>query len=222
MAEAQIQAEVREILGKKVRFLRRQGLTPANLYGPDTSPTPLQMDSKALHRLTGEVSYSDLIDLTVEGDKGVRTVMIREIQRHPVTGHILHVDLYQPRLTEEIAVEVPLQLVGEAPAVENLGGTLFQNLTSLHIKALPRNLPHIIEVDISELKEINDVLRADDVQVADGVTILNDPDDVVARVALERVAVAEEAVEAVAEEAVAEKVTEEAAEAKAAEEEETS
>ena len=213
MAEAQIQAEVRDILGKKVKSLRRQGLTPANLYGPDATPTPLQVDSKALGRLVGQVSYSDLIDLTVEGDKKARTVMLREIQRHPVSGQILHVDLYQPRLTEEIAVEVPLSLVGEAPAVEQRGGTLFQNLTSLHIKALPRNLPHIVEVDISGLKEINDVLRAADVQVADGVTILNDPDDVVARVALERVAVAEEAVEA-----VAEKVTEEVAEAEAAEE----
>jgi len=191
--QAKIQAEVRQVTGKKVRFLRRQDIIPANLYGNGIVSVPLQIEAKALGDLVAEVSPADIISLKIGDAKRSKTVMLRGIQHDSRSGRLLHVDFYQPRLTEKITVEVPLILVGEAPAVKTQGGTLFSNLTSLRVEGLPGELPRSVEADVSGLEEIGAVLRVGDITIGEGVTILIDAGEAVASVARARVVVAAEA-----------------------------
>ena len=189
MTQIKIQAEVRQVTGKKVRFLRRQGIIPANLYGHGIASVPLQLEARALENLVAEVSPADVISLKVGDAKRSKTVMLRGTQYDSRSGRLLHADFYQPRLTEKVAVDVPLVVIGEAPAVKTQGGTLFSNLTSVRVEGLPGELPRSIEVDVSGLEEIGAVLRVGDITVDDGVTILTDPGEAVASVARARVSV---------------------------------
>jgi large subunit ribosomal protein L25 len=159
-----------------------------------------------------------LIALDVEGGKQPRSVFIREIQRDAYTEELLHVDFYQVRRTEKIRVDVPIILVGEAPAMKEKGRTLTQSLTSLSVECLPDKLPPQIEVDLSPLEKIEQAIFVRDITLGPGVTVMTAPDQMVAkvsevRVVEEVVAEAVPAEEVAAEEVKAEAVAEEAKEA---------
>ncbi len=201
--QIELTATTRDVLGKKVRFLRRQGLTPANVYGHNVKSTALQIETAQLKRALAKAGKTSLIALKVDGHKRPTMVIVREVQRHPLTREFLHLDLYQVRMEEKIKLQVPLALVGTAPAVKDLGGILVQNLTLLDIECLPANMPHSIEVDISVLTEIDQAVHAKDLSVGEGITVLTDPDQAVARIARARVEV-EEVVKPAAAEAVVE------------------
>ena len=128
-------------MGKKVRFLRRQGTTPTHLFGHGIESLSLQCDTPKLQRIIARAGMTRLIALEVEGDKQPRSVFIREIQRDAYTGELLHVDFYQVKKTEKIKVDVPIILVGEAPAMKEKGRTLTHSLTSLSIECLPDKIP---------------------------------------------------------------------------------
>ena len=207
MDQIQLSASSREILGKKVRFLRRQGLTPANLYGHHVKSTALQVDTHDLKQTLAQAGKSTLIALKVDSAKRPKMVIVRDVQREPLSGDVLHVDLYQVKMEEKIKLEVPLLLVGDAPAIKDRGGILVQNLNSIEVECLPANMPHSIEVDISVLAEIDQAVHVKDIHVDDGVTVLTDPEQAIVQIARSRVEVevAEElaAAEAAAEEAEA-------------------
>ena len=213
-----LQANKREIWGKKVRFLRRQGATPTHLFGHGIESLSLQCDTAKLQRLIARAGMTRLLALDVEGDKQPRSVFIREIQRDACSGELLHVDFYQVRRTEKIKVEVPIVLVGEAPAMKEKGRTLTYSLTSLSIECLPDKLPPQIEVDLSPLEEVGQAIYVRDIALSPDITVFTDPDQMVAKVSEVRVEVVEEVVaaeveaEAVAEEAAEEKPEEEPAE----------
>ena len=208
----ELKVKTRDTLGKKVRFLRRQGLTPANLYGPKTKSIALQAETPLLERLIARVGRNALIALKLDGGKQPRLAMIRDIQRDPLTSDLLHVDFFQVEVTHKVRADIPLILLGEAPAAKRANTTLIQNLTSLHVEGLPTDLPRGIEVDLSVLKEVDQTILVGDIPRGDNLEILNDPDLVVAHVVEARAAVeAEVAVEeevAVAEEAATEGETE--------------
>ncbi len=211
----ELKVKIRDILGKKVRFLRRQGLTPANLYGPKIESTALEVDSSLLERLIARVGRNALITLRVDGDKTPRLVMVRDIQRNPLTGALLHVGFFQVEVTHKVRTEIPLIFLGEAPAAKSARVMLIQNLTSLHVEGLPTDLPRSIEVDLSVLEEVDQVIHVRDIAISDKLELLTDSDEVVvymeeARVPVEEVEVKEEV--AVAEEAPAEAEAEEEAE----------
>ena len=206
-----LQANKREIWGKKVRFLRRQGATPAHLFGHGIESLSLQCDTAKLQRLIARAGMTRLLALEVEGDKQPRSVFIREIQRDACSGELLHVDFYQVRRTEKIKVEVPIVLVGEAPAMKEKGRTLTYSLTSLSIECLPDKLPPQIEVDLSPLEEVGQAIYVRDIALSPDITVFADPDQMVAKVSEVRVEVVEEVVAA---EVEAEAVAEEAAEEK--------
>ena len=192
----------REILGKKVRFLRREGFTPVNLYGPNIESIPLQTETSLLKRLIARVGRNALVTLRIDGDKKSRRVMVRDIQRNPLTEELLHVGFFQVEMTHRVRAEVPLLFLGEAPAVKNRRGMLLQNLTALQVEALPGELPRNIEVDLSGLEELDQAIHVRDVPVDDAVEVLNDPDHMVVQVKETRVEVEE--VEEVEAEAVKE------------------
>ena len=203
-----LEANKREILGKKTRFLRRQGITPAHLFGHGLESLSLQCDTPKLQRTIAQAGMTRLIALDIEGDKQPRSVFIREIQREPCSGELLHVDFYQVRRTEKIKVDVPIILVGEAPAMKEKGRTLTHSLTSLSVECLPDKLPPHIEVDLSPLEEVEQAIFVRDITLSPDVTVFTDPDQMVAKVSEARVEVEEVVEEVVAEEAVAEEAEE--------------
>ena len=124
---------------EKLAVLRHQGFIPGVLYGPKTESAILKVDEKEFQKVYKEAGESSLIQL--KSQEGNSPVLIREIQKDPLRGRIIHVDFYQPRLDEEIEVSVPLVFEGEAPAQKDLGGTLLRNIQEVEVRALPQNLP---------------------------------------------------------------------------------
>lgn len=200
MNREELKVSHRDILGKKVRFLRREGLTPVNLYGPNIESTPLQAETPLLKRLIARAGRNALITLKVDGAKKPRVVMVRDIQRDPLNDELLHVGFFQVEMTHRVKAEVPLLFLGEAPAAKTSRAMLIQNLTSLQVEALPADLPHDIEVDLSVLEELDQSIHVRDIVVDEAVEVLTDPDQVVARVMESKV---EKLVEEIEEEAVA-------------------
>ncbi len=190
----------RSILGKKARFLRRQGITPTHLFGHNLSSSALQCDTAKLQRIIAQAGMTRLISLEIEDDKQPRTVFIREIQKDEITGQLLHVDFYQVKKTEKIKVDVPIVLVGEAPAMKEKGRTLTHGVTSLSIECLPGELPPQIEVDLSLLEEVGQSIYVRNITLSPDITVITDPDQLVAKVSEVRVEVEEVVEEAVAEE----------------------
>ncbi|MCZ6614874.1 MAG: 50S ribosomal protein L25 [Chloroflexi bacterium] len=189
-----LELEPRTVVGKKVRQLRRQGITPVHLYGMGIEPLSVQAESAAVQRLAVQAGGNIPISVTVKGHQKPYFAFIREVQRHPLTEAILHVDFYQVTMTEVMQTEVPIYLTGEAPGVRMLNGVLFQALHSFRVECLPLDVPQYVELDIAQLDDFEKALHISDISVGDKVTVLNDPDEVIARVNAPRVAVEEEAI----------------------------
>jgi len=201
-----LQATKREILGKKTRFLRRQGIIPTHLFGHNLESLSLQCDTAKLQRIIAQAGTTRLIALKIDGDKHPRSVFIREIQKDDINGQLLHVDFYQVRKKEKIKADIPLVLVGEAPAMKVRGRSLMQTLNSLSIECLPDKLPPQVEVDLSLLEEVEQVIHVRDITLSPDITLITDPAQLIVKVS--EVVVEKEEVVAEAE-AEAEEVAEE-------------
>jgi len=179
-------AEVRERAGKgPARQLRRSGRIPAVLYG-EGECLLLSLDPLAVTNLVrAHAGSTALISLTVNGAKAkpVRTTLLREFQEDPVTGEILHVDLFEISLTKPIRVKVPVSVVGGVPAGVKDGGLLNHNLRELYVECLPAVIPDRIEVDASELL-IGQGIHVRELKPIEGVKFLDEPDQMVVRVAV--------------------------------------
>ena len=213
MEQIELKVTNREALGKKVRFLRRQGITPVHLFGPGVESASLQCETASLKQVLAEAGQTTLVNLKIDNEKRPRTVMVREIQTAPLKRELLHVDFYQVQMTEMVKVEVPIVLVGEAPAAKSKENTLIQALNSLTVQCLPAKMPNSIELDITPLTEPEQALRVKDIELDEEVTVINDPDQVLVKISSRPIEKLEEAV-------VAEEEAVEAAEAAAADEEE--
>lgn len=165
---------------QKASAVRKEGRIPAALYGPEVKGALVHADEKEFLKTLKEAGESSLVDLDVEGEK--HPVLIHEIQTHPATGKIIHVDFYQPSLKKQVRIEVPLVFEGEAPAVKELGGTFIRQIQEVEVSALPQDLPHEIRVDISRLATFEDKILVSDLLQTDKVKILANPADVVAQV----------------------------------------
>lgn len=204
-ARAELQVQRREVLGKKVRRLRREGVTPGNIYGHHVESTAVQVPADDLKHVLKDAGRNEIVYLRLDG--GERPTFIRDVQRDPVSDAILHVDFLQISLLEKVKMDVTIHLVGTPPAVGRLGGVLVQSLDHVTVEALPAQVPNAIEVDVSGLEEIDQAVHVSDLVALEGVSILNDPEVVVAKVAppvVERVEEEEAVEEAAAEAAAAE------------------
>ncbi len=196
MEQIELHAARRDVLGKKVRFLRRQGITPVHVFGHGIESLALQCDTASLQRVLTRTGQTRLINLKIDDEKSPRTVMAREVQQDILKGSLLHVDFYQVKMTEAIEVDVPIVLVGEAPALKDKENMLAQELNTLSIECLPANIPDSIEVDVTSLAEADQAIRVRDIIPGEGITILNDPEVMLVRIAVQRMEV-EEVLEAV-------------------------
>ena len=206
MEQIELSAARRDVLGKKVRFLRRQGIMPVHVFGHGIESLALQCDTANLQRVLTQTGQTRIINLKIDGESTPRTVMVRETQQSILKGDLLHVDFYQVKMTEVIDVDVPIVLVGEAPALRNKENMLTQEFNTLSVQCLPANIPNSIEVDVTSLTEPDQAIRVRDIIPGEGVTILNDPEVMLARITVQREV--EEVPEAVE---VAEEVAEEEA-----------
>lgn len=161
--------------------VRQTGNLPGVLYGHGISSKPVQVNIKNFVKTFTEAGYSSLIQLTLD-DSDTHAVLVREIQLHPVKGNVTHVDFYQVNMNEEIQANVPLEFVGEAPAVKDLGGVLIRSIDELEVEALPLDLPHDIEVDISVLADFDTVIRVGDITLPKGVKTNHEAEEVIALV----------------------------------------
>jgi large subunit ribosomal protein L25 len=216
MERIELTASNREIKGKKTKALRHSGITPANLYGHGIDSLPIQIDTRQLKLTLTQAGKTDLISLMIGDSKSPKKVLIRDIQRNPLTDEPLHVDFYQVKMTEKLKADIPLVFVGEAPVMKKKNVSLLHLMDSLLVEALPDALPHNLEVDLSGLEETDQAIHVKDIAIEDGVTLLSDPDLMVVKVTETRRDAAEEAeaaekaeAEMKAEEAGAETSTEE-------------
>jgi len=209
-----LHAQPREIFGKKVKSLRKKGQIPAILYGHKVKSLPLLLEKVEFEKIFQKAGGSTLVDLKINNERA-KKVLIHEPQRDPITLHPLHVDFYQVKMTKEITTEIPLKFIGEAPAVKELDGTLITNRDSIEVECLPDALVHEIEVDISNLKTFEDVIKISDLVIPKDIKVLNDSEEVVVSITPPRTE--EELAEL---EAPVEEKVEEVEEVKPAEEEE--
>ncbi|MBI3746392.1 MAG: 50S ribosomal protein L25 [Chloroflexi bacterium] len=179
-------AKHRDITGKAVSHLRRDGLLPAVVFGHGLDSTSVSLDAHEFEQLRRKTSANTLVDLSIDGKKA-QPVLVHGVQLHRVTHRPLHADLFLVRMSEELTVDVPLVATGESEAVKTHGGTLLHPLEHVRIKALPDHLPTSIQYDIASIATFDDVIRLRDVQIPGDVTLLNDPEEIVAKVIPPRV-----------------------------------
>jgi len=168
---------------EKTKALREKGLLPGVLYGNKIKNLFLQINEKEFEKIYKQAGESSLISLEIEKGKEKPLVLIHETQRDPLTDKFIHIDFYQPSLTEKTEAKIPLVFEGIAPAVKELSGTLIKSIQEIEVKALPQNLPHEIKVNIESLKTFADNILIKDLKVGEGVKILKDPQEIVASVA---------------------------------------
>jgi large subunit ribosomal protein L25 len=201
MDKIELEVTNREILGKKVKHLRRQGITPVHLFGHGIKSLALQCETGELERALGQAGQTRLISLKIDKEKKSRTSVIREFNRDWRKGQLLHVDFYQVKMEEKIKLEVPVALVGEAPALQSKAYMLEHELGTLTVECLPAKIPASLEVDISSLTEPEQTIRVKDVTLDKDIAVLNDPELVVAKISSRPVEKIEEEVVEVVEEA---------------------
>jgi large subunit ribosomal protein L25 len=192
MERIELKSATRTIHGKQVKRLRAESQIPAVVYGPDMSSQPIQIDERGLVRVLREAGATALIDLYIDDGSEPHVVLAREIQRDSLTGRALHVDFYEVRLTETVRTMPRLEFVGKSPAAEAGLGVLIHGMTSVEVECLPTELISSIEVDVSVLETLEDVITVSDLPVPDSVTVIADPGEMVASVVPTRMEVMEE------------------------------
>ena len=185
MSETALVVEAREAIGKgAARKLRAAGKIPAILYGRGRDSLPLALDPRALDRILRSSGANTLLDLTVQGHPEVKdtVALVKDLQRDPLRGSIVHADLYAVDLTRAVTVDVPIHLVGKARGLD-FGGILEHTLREVALECLPRSIPESIEVEISHL-EVGDVIHVRELTLPEGVTLVTDGDLGVVHIAL--------------------------------------
>lgn len=186
----ELKAEKREILGKKVKSLRQQGLLPAVVFGKETGSLPITLNHKEFLKVYEEAGESALIDVHIDKEKPVK-VLVTETDIDPVSDQIIHANLHAVSLTEKATATIPIEFVGESPTVKSGDGMLLTLLNEIEVEALPQDLPPEIKLDISGLTEIDQGLAVKDLPIDHTkVEVKQEPEDLVVKV--ERAEMAEE------------------------------
>lgn len=165
-----LSANKRETVGKKVKKLRREGLTPAAVFGSHRASTNIQFNTKEFLKIFKEVGFNQFFDLNLEGEKPMK-VLVKDIQMHPVTDEVWNVGLYEVKLDEEVTVEVPVEITGESQAVKLNLGFLVTQMETIKVKALPNNIPATIIVDVSKLDNPGDNVLVSMLTLGEGVEL---------------------------------------------------
>lgn len=169
--------------GTDLEALRDGGAVPAVLYGPEIEAQSITLKTREFELLYNEAGESSLINLTIGDQKEPTIVLIQDAQYDPVSGNLIHVDLRQIKMGEEMHASIELTYVGEAPAVKALGGTLLKSLDYINVTCLPKDLVNHIDVDLSSLVDFDTAIHISDLAIPAGMTVTDETDTVVAKVA---------------------------------------
>ena len=191
--EAILQIQKRTTEGKKVKTLRNQGITPIHLYGSEFDSASMQVKMSELINILDLAGFSSPI--TLNDGKNDIIAFAREVQRHPLTEQILHVDFQIVGKDDQVEVEVPINLTGESPAVKNLGGVLIKLMETIRVSSKVDSVPKSLELDISVIESLEQSILVGEIEIAEGVQIVSDETFAVARVIPPRIEVEEEEVE---------------------------
>lgn len=211
--QVEVEAERRVVKGKQVRRLRQKGLIPATLYGHHLGSVSLQVQREAIEEILRRGRTSSLLRLRV-GRERPATVLLKQMQFHPVRGELIHVDFYGVAAGEKLRAQVPLRFVGEAPVAETHDVAIVRPVEQVEVECYPADLPGAVEVNLSLLRETDSVLHVRDLDAGPRVSIMSPPEEVVASVAVaakEVIATLEERAEEAAEAAEAGEETRRAA-----------
>jgi large subunit ribosomal protein L25 len=176
MTKITLKAEKRELFGRKVKTLRKQGLTPANVFGKNIKSEALTINTKEFESVYKEAGETQIIDLAG------KPVLVSNMSVDPVSGEYMHIDFRQVDLKEKINASVPVETEGESPAEKQSLGTVVQQIDELEVEALPADLPEKIIVDISVLAEVDQAIYVKDLKVDSKVTVLTDAESIVVKV----------------------------------------
>lgn len=172
--------EKRESFGKSTKHLRGKGLIPGELYGRGIENLHVAVDAKVFEKVFHEAGENTVINIVLGNEK--RPVLVHDIKRDYLTGKIDHIDFYQVRMDEKIRAHIPIEFVGEAPAVKEQGGFLNKTIIEIEVEALPGDLPHSLALDLSSLTELNQSLYTKDIKIPKDVKVILDADAVLATV----------------------------------------
>ncbi|MGH2382266.1 MAG: 50S ribosomal protein L25, partial [Candidatus Limnocylindria bacterium] len=186
--DLELTLDAREAQGKANKRLRREGFVPGVVYGKGEESTNVQVEAKTFETLYRAAGKTSVVKFRLPGASRATSGFIKSVQRHPLSRQAIHVDYYLVNLNVEMEVDVPLVFTGEAPAVEATGGTLLHNVSTIHVKALPTDIPHEISVDVSVLKSLDVAIHVSDLNLnRDLVTVMTDGETLVATVVPPRV-----------------------------------
>ena len=179
MEALKLEAKTRAIKGKQVKQLRTVGQIPAVVYGHGIASQDISLDLRAFEKVLRQAGESSLIDLAV-GDAAVVKVLVHDVQHDPLRSTIIHADLRQVNMKEKLEANVTLKFVGEAPAVKALGAILLRNMDTVTVRCLPQYLVHEIEVDLSNLKNLDDQITIGSLVLPEGMEFVNGAEEVIA------------------------------------------
>jgi len=182
MTKHTLKAQKRDILGRKVKNLRLQGLIPASLFGKEIKSQNLTLDSKEFSKTYSQVGESGLIYLLLDSSKSETPVIFSEVTRNPLTDEFLHVSLRQVNLTEKITAPVKIEIIGKSPAVTEGLGVMVQQADELEIEALPQDLPENITVDVTSLSEVGNSILAKDLHLGSKLNIVSPIDTIIVKI----------------------------------------
>ena len=186
--DLELTLDAREAQGKANKRLRRSGIVPGVVYGKGEGSTNVQVEAKTFETLYRAAGKTSVVKFRLPGASRATSGFIKSVQRHPLTRNAIHVDYYLVNLSVEMEVDVPLVFTGVAPAVEATGGTLLHNLSSIHVKALPADIPHEVGVDVSVLTSLDVAIHVRDLSLnRDLVQVMTDGETLVATVVPPRV-----------------------------------
>lgn len=180
MANQTLTGALRTVAGRQVGQVRRAGFVPGTIYGPKTKPVNVQFHYRTLQVALMKAGGTHLINLTVENDQ-VYTVIAREVQRDIIRGDILHVDFFALDLNAKLRTDVPLHFVGESPAVQAKLAILITGSNNVTVELLPSQLISVIEIDISKLVNVGDAIHVSDIKLPAGIEVINDPEEMLAK-----------------------------------------
>ena len=178
MEKVVIKAEKRDVIGKQVRAMRREGKMPAVIYGRRTEPISISLDAHTASLVLGKLTSSSLVTIDVDGTE--YPALVREKQRDYIKNRLLHVDFLAVSLDEQIRASVRLNFIGVSLAVKDFNAVLVHNIEALEVECLPSDLPERIDVDILVLARPGEGIRVRDIVVSEKVRLLDDPDTMVA------------------------------------------
>lgn len=184
MAKITLKIEPRKVTGKAVKKLIQQGTIPGNIFGKNVASLSVQVKATDFNRIYDQAGETQVVYLQLPEETTPRPVLITNISVDPISDAIIHIDFHQVDLKEKVTANIPVELVGESPAVKDFQASIITSLSEIEVEALPTDLLENIEIDISVLKNIGDVIKIADLQIdRTKLEIKDDPETVIVSVA---------------------------------------